>query len=116
MELYYQGVNIADRVDVAECIHREASDGCDCLEIALEHAAAWYAWQPQVDDEIEAALDDANIGYYADYLKEYSKGTQFIVVTHRKGTMERCNSLFGVAMEEQGVSRMVSVSLQDYQE
>ena len=67
-------------------------------------------------DEIEAALDDANIGYYADYLKEYSKGTQFIVVTHRKGTMERCNSLFGVAMEEQGVSRMVSVSLQDYQE
>ena len=67
-------------------------------------------------DEIEAALDDANIGYYADYLKDYSKGTQFIVVTHRKGTMERCNSLFGVAMEEQGVSRMVSVSLQDYQE
>lgn len=67
-------------------------------------------------DEIEAALDDANIGYYADYLKEYSKGTQFIVVTHRKGTMERCHSLFGVAMEEQGVSRMVSVSLQDYQE
>ena len=67
-------------------------------------------------DEIEAALDDANIGYYADYLKEYSKGTQFIVITHRKGTMERCNSLFGVAMEEQGVSKMVSVSLQDYKE
>lgn len=67
-------------------------------------------------DEIEAALDDANIGYYADYLKEYSRETQFIVVTHRKGTMERCNSLFGVAMEEQGVSKMVSVSLQDYKE
>ncbi|MGN0795083.1 MAG: chromosome segregation protein SMC [Aristaeellaceae bacterium] len=67
-------------------------------------------------DEIEAALDDANIGYYADYLREYSKGTQFIVITHRKGTMERCNSLFGVAMEEQGVSKMVSVSLQDYKE
>ena len=67
-------------------------------------------------DEIEAALDDANIGYYADYLKEYSQSTQFIVITHRKGTMERCNSLFGVAMEEQGVSRMVSVSLQDYKE
>ena len=49
-------------------------------------------------DEIEAALDDANIGYYADYLTEFSKGTQFIVVTHRKGTMERCNSLYGVAM------------------
>lgn len=67
-------------------------------------------------DEIEAALDDANISYYADYLKEFSVNTQFIVVTHRKGTMERCNSLYGVAMEEQGVSRMVSVSLQDYQE
>ncbi len=67
-------------------------------------------------DEIEAALDDANIGYYADYLKEYSAHSQFIVITHRKGTMERCNSLFGVSMEEQGVSRMVSVSLQDFSE
>ena len=67
-------------------------------------------------DEIEAALDDANIGYFADYLVEYSKETQFIVVTHRKGTMERANSLYGVAMEEQGVSRMVSVSLQDSEE
>ena len=67
-------------------------------------------------DEIEAALDDANIGYYADYLQEYSQGTQFIVVTHRKGTMERCNALYGVAIEEQGVSKMVSVSLQDYRE
>ena len=67
-------------------------------------------------DEIEAALDDANIGYFADYLAEYSASTQFVVITHRKGTMERANGLFGVAMEEQGVSRMVSVSLQDYRE
>ncbi|MBR0388228.1 MAG: chromosome segregation protein SMC, partial [Clostridia bacterium] len=67
-------------------------------------------------DEIEAALDDANIGYFADYLVEYSKETQFVVVTHRKGTMERANALYGVAMEEQGVSKMVSVSLQDYHE
>ena len=67
-------------------------------------------------DEIEAALDDANIGYYADYLLEYSKDTQFIVVTHRKGTMERCDSLYGVSMQEQGVSSMMSVSLQDYEE
>ena len=67
-------------------------------------------------DEIEAALDDANIGYFADYLSEYSKSTQFVVITHRKGTMERANGLYGVAMEEQGVSRMVSVSLQDYRE
>ena len=65
-------------------------------------------------DEIEAALDDANISYFADYLKEFSQGTQFVVVTHRKGTMERCDTLFGVAMEERGVSSMVSVSLQDF--
>ena len=65
-------------------------------------------------DEIEAALDDANIGYFADYLAEYSQSTQFVVITHRKGTMERADGLYGVAMEEQGVSRMVSVSLQDY--
>jgi chromosome segregation protein len=67
-------------------------------------------------DEIEAALDDANIGYFADYLAEYSADTQFVVITHRKGTMERANGLYGVAMEEQGVSRMVSVSLQEYKE
>ena len=67
-------------------------------------------------DEIEAALDDANIGYFADYLAEYSASTQFVVITHRKGTMERADGLYGVAMEEQGVSRMVSVSLQDYRE
>ncbi len=65
-------------------------------------------------DEIEAALDEANINYFADYLKEFSQGTQFVVVTHRKGTMERCDTLFGVAMEEKGVSSMVSVSLTDY--
>ncbi len=65
-------------------------------------------------DEIEAALDEANITYFADYLKEFSQGTQFVVVTHRKGTMERCDTLFGVAMEERGVSSMVSVSLQDF--
>ena len=66
-------------------------------------------------DEIEAALDEANIGYFADYLSEYKKTTQFVVVTHRKGTMERCDSLYGVAMQEKGVSGMVSVNLQDYE-
>ncbi|NLI21076.1 MAG: chromosome segregation protein SMC [Clostridiales bacterium] len=65
-------------------------------------------------DEIEAALDEANITYFADYLKEFSESTQFVVVTHRKGTMERCDTLFGVSMEERGVSSMVSVSLKDY--
>lgn len=67
-------------------------------------------------DEIEAALDDANISYYADYLKEFAQNTQFVVVTHRKGTMERCDALYGVTMEEKGVSRMISVQLSDHME
>ncbi|MCR4886103.1 MAG: chromosome segregation protein SMC [Clostridiales bacterium] len=66
-------------------------------------------------DEIEAALDEANIGYFADYLAEYAKTTQFVVITHRKGTMERCDALYGVAMQEKGVSSMVSVNLQDFE-
>ena len=64
-------------------------------------------------DEIEAALDDANIDTYADYLKAYSQKTQFIVITHRKGTMERCDALYGVVMEEKGVSKTVSVKLNE---
>ena len=67
-------------------------------------------------DEIEAALDEANVANFADYLKQYSSNTQFIVVTHRKGTMERCDALYGVAMEEKGVSRMVSVQLSDLEQ
>ena len=62
-------------------------------------------------DEIEAALDDANIDNFADYLKRYSENTQFVVVTHRKGTMERCDALYGVAMQEKGISKLVSVKL-----
>ena len=64
-------------------------------------------------DEIEAALDDANIDNFADYLRTYSRNTQFVVVTHRKGTMERCDALYGVAMEEKGVSKMVSVKMSE---
>ncbi len=66
-------------------------------------------------DEIEAALDDANIDHYAEFLKDFARKTQFVVVTHRKGTMERCDALYGVAMEEKGVSRLVSVRLGEAQ-
>ncbi len=65
-------------------------------------------------DEIEAALDDANIYSFAEYLAEYAKGTQFIVITHRKGTMESCDMLYGVTMREKGVSDMIAVNLQEY--
>ena len=64
-------------------------------------------------DEIEAALDDANIERFAQYLKKLSQTTQFIVITHRKPTMELADSLYGVTMEEKGVSKIVSVKLAD---
>ena len=65
-------------------------------------------------DEIEAALDDVNVKRYARYLKKFSDSTQFIVITHRKGTMEAADVLYGVTMQEKGISRMVSVQLDEY--
>ena len=62
-------------------------------------------------DEIEAALDDANVYRYAEFLKEFSKNTQFIVITHRKGTMEASDMMYGDTMQEKGVSKVVSVDL-----
>ena len=64
-------------------------------------------------DEIEAALDDANVVRFASYLRRFSQDTQFIVITHRKPTMELADSLFGVTMEEKGVSKIVSVKLNE---
>jgi chromosome segregation protein len=64
-------------------------------------------------DEIESALDDANVSRFAKFLKQYATGTQFIIITHRKGTMEAADNLYGVTMEEQGISKMVSVKLID---
>lgn len=64
-------------------------------------------------DEVEAALDEANVVRFAKYLKQHSKDTQFIVITHRKGTMEEADVLYGVTMQEAGVSRLVSVKMED---
>ncbi|WP_027623438.1 chromosome segregation protein SMC [Clostridium lundense] len=64
-------------------------------------------------DEIEAALDDANVGRYAEFLRQFSGNVQFIVITHRKGTMEASDVLYGVTMEEKGVSKIISVDLTD---
>lgn len=63
-------------------------------------------------DEIDAALDDANVDRYASFLKEFAKTTQFIIVTHRKGTMEAADCLYGVSMEDSGVSKLLSVKLE----
>lgn len=64
-------------------------------------------------DEVEAALDDTNVYRFAKYLNRYDKDTQFIVITHRKGTMMNVNRLYGVSMEELGISKMVSVEVKE---
>lgn len=65
-------------------------------------------------DEVEAALDDANVRRYGQYLQNFSKENQFIVITHRKGTMEAANVLYGVTMQQSGISKLASVSLADF--
>ncbi|WP_064093740.1 chromosome segregation protein SMC [Rossellomorea aquimaris] len=67
-------------------------------------------------DEVEAALDEANVQRFSQYLKRFSHDTQFIVITHRKGTMEEAHVLYGVTMQESGVSKLVSVRLQETHE
>ena len=62
-------------------------------------------------DEIEAALDDVNVYRYAEYLKKFAKETQFLVITHRKGTMEAADTVYGVTMEEKGISKLLSMKL-----
>ena len=62
-------------------------------------------------DEIEAALDDVNVFRYADYLKKFTDHTQFLVITHRKGTMEVADTVYGVTMEESGISKLLSMKL-----
>ena len=67
-------------------------------------------------DEIEAALDDANVTRFADYLRELCHKTQFIVITHRKGTMEAADTMYGVTMEEKGISKCFSMKFEDTEE
>jgi len=66
-----------------------------------------------VMDEIEAALDEANVVRYARYMRNLSDKTQFIVITHRRGTMEEADVLYGVTMQEKGVSKMLTMNLND---
>jgi len=62
-------------------------------------------------DEIEAALDDVNVNRYAEYLKKFAQYTQFLVITHRKGTMEAADTVYGITMEENGISKLLSMKL-----
>ena len=67
-------------------------------------------------DEVEAALDEANVGHFGKYLDHYKNKTQFLIITHKKKTMEYANTLYGITMQESGVSKLVSVKLQDANE
>ena len=60
-------------------------------------------------DEVEAALDDANVVRYAQYVRRMTKNTQFILITHRRGTMEEADMLYGITMQEQGVSKLLEL-------
>ena len=64
-------------------------------------------------DEIEAALDDVNVGKYAAYLKTLASGIQFILITHRRGTMEEADILYGVTMQEEGVSKLLKMDIDE---
>ena len=64
-------------------------------------------------DEIEAALDDNNIARFCEYIKSFSNTTQFIVITHRRGTMEAADILYGVTMQEKGISKLLSMRLDE---
>ena len=66
-------------------------------------------------DEIEASLDDVNVERFASYLRESSEKTQFIVITHRRGTMEEADVLYGVTMQEEGISRVLELDVSDFE-
>ncbi len=90
------------------------SGGERCLTaIALLFAILQLRPSPFVIlDEVEAALDDVNVTRYADFVRRYTARSQFIVVTHRKGTMEACDRMYGVTMQERGISKILSMRIQ----
>ena len=94
----------------------EALSGGEQALVAISIYFAILAVNPApfcILDEIEAALDDANVSRFAQYLRRVSDKTQFIVITHRRGTMEEADVLYGVTMQERGVSRILTINLND---
>jgi len=85
--------------------------------IALLFSFLKYRPSPfSILDEIDAPLDEANVSRFGDFLQEFAHNTQFIVVTHRKGTMRAADSIYGVTVEDAGVSKVLSIRLKDYEE
>ncbi len=95
----------------------QLSDGEKAL-LAVSLLFAFYQVKPAPFcflDEVDAPLDDANVGRFADYLKEISRQTQVVIITHNRLTVERADVVFGVTAEEPGISTLVAISLADYQ-
>ncbi|TCP29150.1 condensin subunit Smc [Scopulibacillus darangshiensis] len=118
-DLLYSGVEILAQPPGKKLQHLSLLSGGERALTAIALLFAILKVRPVpfcVLDEVEAALDDANVDRYAGYLKAFSKETQFIVVTHRKGTMENADVLYGVTMQESGVSKLVSVRLEETKE
>ena len=67
-------------------------------------------------DEIESALDEVNVDRFAQYAKEFTGNTQFIIITHRRGTMEEADTLYGVTMQERGISKILSISVNEVEQ
>lgn len=122
LQIDYEGVEdpLAAGVDIVACPPGKKLTKISLLsggERALTAIAILFAIlkaRPMpfcILDEIEAALDDANVDRFASYLKRFAEETQFIVITHRKPTMNQADALFGVTMQEKGVSKIVSVKL-----
>lgn len=115
-DLLYSGVEIMAEPPGKKLQHLSLLSGGERALTAIALLFAILKVRPVpfcVLDEVEAALDDANVDRYAAFLRNFSKDTQFIVVTHRKGTMENADVLYGVTMQESGVSKLVSVRLED---
>ncbi|GGH74872.1 chromosome segregation protein [Pullulanibacillus pueri] len=118
-DLLYSGVDILAQPPGKKLQHLSLLSGGERALTAIALLFAILKVRPVpfcVLDEVEAALDDANVDRYAQFLKDFSHETQFIVVTHRKGTMENADVLYGVTMQESGISKLVSVRLEETKE
>lgn len=110
------GINISVKISGKKEINLEALSGGEKVLVAISLYFAIIKVNPPpfcVLDEIEAALDDVNVDRFAKYLRNVCSNTQFILITHRRGTMEEADVLFGVTMEEEGVSKLLELKLNE---
>ncbi|MDO5754917.1 MAG: chromosome segregation protein SMC [Tissierellia bacterium] len=116
-DVLHSGVEIVARPPGKKLRHLNLLSGGEKSLTAVALLFAIFETSPSpfcILDEIDASLDEANIYRYTDYLREFSDDTQFIMITHRKSTMEICDSLYGVTMEKQGVSSVIKLNMEEY--